>query len=142
MTIPYQIIRIETKQFAVFPEKFISSEPVLVKSSYSFSPSEDLKTIGCRSVFNYLQKDNLLLVTEICTYFAIAPEGSEEIAKKGVIPVGFLRYMATIAVGAARGIIHAKTEGLVLNSIVLPPINLVDIIKQDFQVNSSMGEKK
>lgn len=142
MTIPYQIIRIETKQFAVFPEKFINSEPVLVKSSFGFSPSEDLQTIGCRSVFNYIQNENLLLVTELLTVFALAPEGVEEIKKKGIIPVDFLRYMATIAVGAARGVIHTKTEGTVLNSIVLPPINLVEIIKQDLDVSGLTEEKK
>lgn len=142
MTIPYQIIRIETKQFAVFPEKFINTERVLVKSSYGFSPSEDLQTIGCRSVFNYIQNENLLLVTELLTFFALAPEGVEEIKKKGVIPVDFLRYMATIAVGAARGVIHTKTEGTVLNSIVLPPINLVEIIKQDLDISGLTEEKK
>ena len=142
MTIPYQIIRIETKQFAVFPEKFINTERVLVKSSYGFSPSEDLQTIGCRSVFNYIQNENLLLVTELLTVFALAPEGVEEIKKKGIIPVDFLRYMATIAVGAARGVIHTKTEGTVLNSIVLPPINLVEIIKQDLDISGLTEEKK
>ena len=142
MTIPYQIIRIETKQFAVFPEKFINTERVLVKSSYGFSPSEDLQTIGCRSVFNYIQNKNLLLVTELLTVFALAPEGVEEIKKKGIIPVDFLRYMATIAVGAARGVIHTKTEGTVLNSIVLPPINLVEIIKQDLDISGLTEEKK
>ena len=39
--------------------------------------------------------------------------------------------MGTIVVGAARGIIHAKTEGTILNSVILPPINLVEIIKDD-----------
>lgn len=43
-----------------------------------------------------------------------------------------LRYLATIATGTVRGIIHAKTENTVLNSVVVPPINLVEAIKEDF----------
>ena len=74
------------------------------------------------------------MILELIAYFAIAPEGIAEIQSKGSVPVDFLRYMGTIAVGAARGIIHAKTEGTVLNSIVLPPINLVEIIKDDLVI--------
>ena len=46
--------------------------------------------------------------------------------------VDFLRYLATIATGTVRGIIHTKTENTVLNSVVVPPINLVEAIKEDF----------
>ena len=75
-----------------------------------------------------------MLILEMNTYFLIAPEGIEEIKKNGSVPVDFLRYMGTIAVGTARGIVHAKTEGTVLNAIVLPPINLVEAIKEDLVV--------
>ena len=125
------IARLETNQFAIFPEKFNSLEPVGVNSSYEFSISADLSSIRCRSTFHYVQGDNVLMVLEMGAIFAIAPEGVSEIKAKGTVPVDFLRYMGTIVVGAARGIIHAKTEGTVLNSVILPPINLVEIIKED-----------
>ena len=40
--------------------------------------------------------------------------------------------MATIAVGAARGEIHARAEieKSDLSEVILPPINLVEIIKE------------
>lgn len=76
------------------------------------------------------------MVLELTAYFGIAPEGVAEIQKKSLVPVDFLRYMGTIVVGTARGIIHAKTEGTVLNSVVLPPINLVEIIKEDLVVKA------
>ena len=43
----------------------------------------------------------------------------------------FCRYMATIAVGAARGVIAAKVEGTNLENLVLPPINLMETIQRD-----------
>ena len=134
MTIPYRIARIETRQFALFPDKFSLADKVEVQSSYEFAVSEDIQSVRCRSLFHYVQEDQLLMVMEVFTYFAIAQEGIEEIKKKGSIPVDFLRYMGTIAVGTARGIIHAKTEGTTLNAVVLPPINLVEIIKDDLVV--------
>ena len=43
----------------------------------------------------------------------------------------FLRYLATISVGTARGIQHAKTQGTILNALVIPPINLMNMNIQD-----------
>lgn len=138
MTIPYRIERIETRQFAVFPDKFIHTKTVEVQSSYEFAVSDDISAIRCRSMFHYIQDDQLLLVLEMMTFFSIAPIGIDEIKKKKHIPVDFLRYMGTIAVGTARGIIHAKTEGTTLNAIVLPPINLVEIIKDNMAVTQEV----
>ena len=135
MTIPYRIERIETRQFALFPDKLNPAETVEVQSSYEFAVSDQVNAIRCRSLFHYVQTDQLLLVLEMISYFSIAPEGIAAIKKNGFVPVDFLRYMGTIAVGTARGIIHAKTEGTTLNAIVLPPINLVDIIKDDLVVS-------
>ncbi len=134
MTIPYRIFKIETNQFATFPEPFDNGSPVNVQTNFHFAASVDVTNVRCKALFNYRQGDNLLLVLDISTYFAIGEEGIAEIRKQGKIPVDFLRYIATIVVGAARGIIHAKTEGSVLNAVILPPINLVDIIRDDLPV--------
>ena len=136
MTIPYKIARLETKQFAIFPEKFNNSDPAEVSSSFEFSTSVDLETMRCRATFQYIQEDKVWLILELNAFFMIAPDGITEIKKKGAVPVDFLRYMGTIAVGAARGIIHARTEGTVLNAVVLPPINLMEIIKEDLVVGN------
>ena len=65
-------------------------------------------------------------------------EGRDEIRTKGCIEVNFLRYLATIVTGTVRGIIHTKTENTSLNPIVLPPINLVEAIKEDFIIPKSI----
>lgn len=51
-----------------------------------------------------------------------------------VLPKEFLRYLATISVGTARGIQHAKTQGTILNALVIPPINLMNLDIQDFKL--------
>jgi hypothetical protein len=134
MTIPYRIVKIENTQFAFFPDKFIVSDRVKVDVAFNFAPSKDLSMIRCTSIIHYTQNDNLLLVLELATYFEIAQVGIDNIKKDGKVPVDFLRYMGTIAIGTARGVIHAKTEGSVMNPVVLPPINLVEIIREDLKV--------
>jgi hypothetical protein len=133
--IPYKISNIVTKQFAIFPEKFVNGEIVNINTNYNFNLKVDFSEIRCSSVIQFIQKEQLILVLEVVCNFDIAAEGVDFIKNENKIPVDFLRYMATIVVGTARGIIHSKTEGSVLNSIVLPPINLVDTIQTDFQIN-------
>ncbi len=35
---------------------------------------------------------------------------------------------------AERGVIHAKTEGTILNPVVIPPINLEEMVKNDLML--------
>lgn len=134
MTIPYRISGIKTAQFALFPEKFINGRDITIQTSFSFGYNEALDSIRCISNFEYLQDENALMVSEIQCTFNISPEGTLELKKSKKIPVDFLRYMATIVTGTARGIIHAKSEGTLLAGIILPPINLMEAIKDDLPI--------
>lgn len=138
MNIPYRIEKIETKQFALFPESLSSGSEVNISTNFTFSVSSDISHIRCISTYKYEQKDALLLVLELATYFGIAPEGISQIKEAGKIDVEFLRYMATIAVGTARGVIHSQSQGTQLNALVLPPINLIPVITEDY----SIGKEK
>ena len=133
--IPYRISKIETSQFAIFPKLFVNGQNVRISTSANFALKTDLSEIRNSLMIEYYQGTQLLLVLQINCYFEIAPEGIDSIKEERRIPVSFLRYMATISTGAARGIIHAKTEGSVLNSIILSPINLVELLKEDFPIN-------
>ena len=98
----------------------------------SYCVNNNVTDIRCVTKFSYIQEEKLLLTTEIHTFFAVSEEGGKQISEQGRLEVGFLRYLATIATGTARGIIHTKTENTSLNPVVLPPINLVSAIKDDF----------
>ena len=78
------------------------------------------------------EDENLLLLIEVTCFFDIDKDAIKQLLEAGRIEVDFLRYLATITTGTIRGIIHTKTEGTSLNLIVLPPINLMDAIKNDF----------
>ncbi len=139
--IPYRISLIETKQFAIFPDKFINGENVNIDTNYNFDLKSDFSQIRCTSNIKFTQQENLILILEVACHFDIAQDGIDYIKNQNKVPVDFLRYMATIVVGTARGIIHAKTDTTVLNTIVLPPINLVDAIGEDL-IFEGLSEKK
>lgn len=135
MAIPFRIRQIKTQQFAMFPEKLTNGEHVTVQSEFGFSLSDDLSSVRCISKFTYTQNEILLLTTEVHCFFEVNDVGKNEILDKGRLEVDFLRYLATIVTGTIRGIIHTKTENTVLNPIVLPPINLVEAIKEDMIID-------
>lgn len=132
--IPYKIQQIKTLQFAIFPEKFINREKVQTSASFNFAYNPSTSSIRCTASIEFMQNEVLLLTTEIQCFFSIAPEGIEQLQNQQEVPVGFLQYMGTITTGTVRGIIHAKTEGTVLNSIVLPPLNLTEAITEGMHI--------
>jgi hypothetical protein len=136
MNIPFRINKIKTLQFAMFPENLIN-DTIRVSTRYEFQLDKENKIILCKSGFQYSQGEKVILVLQIACYFDIEEKGFESFKQdqKIRIPVEFMRYLATISVGTARGVIHAKTENTPLNPIVLPPINLVEAIKNDYLTN-------
>ena len=106
-------------------------------SEFSFGVNTEIKNILCVTKLSYRQNENLLLTTEVHCIFDIREDGVNQLKEQGRVVVDFLRYLATIATGAVRGIIHTKTENTVLNPVVVPPINLVEAIKEDFVFKQS-----
>lgn len=135
MEIPYKIKKIETNEFASFPENYSRDGKSRIQIGFEFSVSSIQPIIRCKAVFTDLntdQKPTYRLV--LSCYFMIESKAYQNMSKDNnlTIPVGFLRYMATIAVGTARGVLHAKMERSVMSDYVLPPINLVQMIKEDY----------
>ena len=118
-------------QFAIFPENLINGQEVLVNTNCGYNVRSDLNQVRNVISVNYNQNEKLLMVVQLACYYDIAPEGVEAIKAEGKIPVDFLRYMGSISVGTIRGVIHAKTEGTVLNPVVMPPVNLEEMVKND-----------
>lgn len=116
----------------MFPEQLVNGDNVTVESDFGFGVNTDASDTRCVTKINYIQGEKLLLTAEVHCFFEVNEEGSKLLTEKGRIEVGFLRYLATIATGTIRGIIFTKTENTTLNPVVLPPLNLVEAIKDDF----------
>lgn len=69
----------------------------------------------------------------------LSEQSWESITKEDelVVPSFFLQHMANIVVGISRGIIFVKTEGLNVQSLPLPLIDLVSVIKEDLIIKIS-----
>lgn len=131
MAIKYRIAQIRTPQFAIFPDNYDKQKDVNIHVGVSFNVTNPLHLIKCIFHVDYSQGERPLMKTVVECVFEIAKEAAEEIKKTGKIKVEFLRYVGTITVGTARGVIAAKTENTEINHLVLPPVNLVEHLKED-----------
>lgn len=133
--IAYRIVQVAVEDFKMLPQQLNEKEELGINTSFSFQANFDLKCIRCLSSFVFTKGADKLIELKLSCVFSIEPSMFESLynADKTQLTVEayFCRYMATIAVGAARGVIAAKTQGSSLEDVVLPPINLMETIKTD-----------
>ena len=54
--------------------------------------------------------------------------------EKTIIPKELLEYFAVHTIGTARGILFCKTESTPYNNIIIPPLNVSEMIKDDMVI--------
>jgi len=134
--IPFRIFKIENDPIDLHAD--LVEENVDIEFGFQVSFNGDLKNriIGCKTDYMFKQKDTVVSSLTVYCYFMIEENfvKAKTVDKKLLLGKDFLRYLATISVGTARGIQHAKTQGTILNSLVIPPINLMEVDIQDFML--------
>ena len=128
----YKILGIRTIDFSCLQE-IDENISITFNTEYKFRLNKVDCLIGCISNFTYLQQNKVIMNLSLECVFAIEPEFFKSLREgdKYIVSADCLQYLATISVGTARGEIHARSEAAnspVMN-LVLPPINLTEIIK-------------
>lgn len=136
--ITFRMSGISIEQFAILSTDLPPKDaPINIQTDIHFSAAFEKPTILTHMKFTYLGQDDApLLILELVCRFKIDEDSWNEMHKNGnlVVPKGFLAHMAVHTVGTARGILFCKTEGTALNLIILPPINVAEMITEDFVV--------
>ena len=133
--IPYRIVEIIVNGFNVQSDENLDKNiEINVSTEFSYAVNIPAHRVRCISKYIYTQDEKEVLSCDLTCTFEVKEEAFNSFIKddKLTLDVDWLRYMATIAVGAARGEIHARAEieKSELSEIILPPINLVEIIKE------------
>lgn len=132
--VEFSLARIGTEQFAIIEEAFKEGAPVALNTNLRFGIDRSNRVVAVFSQFQFEQERIPFLKVELAVQFAVA-EASWQLLLRDevttVIPKGFLAHLAMIAVGTARGVLHAKTEGTRFNKFVLPTINVADMVTED-----------
>lgn len=140
--IPFRIFKITNDPIELHADLFDGQSPTEFGTEFSFNGDLKQRIIGCRSIYIFRQGANILSSLTVYCYFEIASEYVNENLADGKLMLNkdFLRYLATISVGTARGIQHAKTQGTILNGFVIPPVNLMEMEFRDMELKDNGGE--
>lgn len=107
--------------------------------SFRFKVNVEEQIICCVSQYLYKTDQETLMDLELECYFKVMEDYFRSQIKEDTLTIdtNILQYLATIAVGTARGEIHARCAmaDSPLQNIVLPPVNLTKIITSPAEFN-------
>ena len=87
--------------------------------------------------FNFVSEEEKVMLLKLNCEFQIQEDdwNGQINDSRIVVPKSFIEYLVVQTVGTARGVLHCKTEGTALNHIILPPMNVSDMINGDMIIN-------
>lgn len=136
--IPFRIIGMKVEDFRLTTRDIQDFSGIILNTSFAFGVSAKNHIVQSYGTYSYcIGDDELVKLSLICSFDISEGAFNGFINEnKFVLDSFFSRYLATINVGAARGEIHAKCEsaGSNLSKIILPPINLVEAIPSDVEI--------
>lgn len=137
--IPYRIVQVYIDDFNMKDQPVEEGAKFGVRSNYTFQTQFEAQLLRCISTYSFIKDDESILDLQLTCVFTVEQDAYNEMYSENktklTVPMYFCRYMATIAVGAARGVIATKVQGTNLENLVLPPINLVETIQRDSVFN-------
>lgn len=134
--IRFKMFRISTGQFAILSTEAPQGE-VDITTSMELKHSNDGSSVMVHATFTFSENEKQVMILETTCEFSIHPEDLQTLTKEGqiVIPKGTIDYFIAQTIGTARGILHCKTEGTPFNGIIIPPMNVTGMFKDDMVIN-------
>jgi hypothetical protein len=138
-SVGFSLRQITTEQFAIVEESFSEGKEVELSLNLRFGANlPDNKLIGAFVLFKFAIANQPFLLLEVGCQFEIEPTIWESLydAETNSIEFGkgFMAHLAMLAVGTARGVMHAKTENTIFNQFIIPTINVSELIKEDIKL--------
>lgn len=129
------MVGIHIDQFAILASSF-PTRAFDMNFGLGFKVAEDQKMFGCTCEIDYSAGEDRIITLKITCDFLIRPDDwNSQIANDGniLLTKELQSFLALHTVGTARGIMFCKTEGTPFNSLIVPPVNLDKVIREDIQ---------
>jgi hypothetical protein len=133
--ISFSLIKIVTEQFAIIDDAYSENDKIGVKSNIRFGVNKENRQIACSSEFTLNSDDKPFIILKSSCYFELENSSWKRLIDKEasalIAPRSLLIHLAVLAIGASRGILHAKTENTCFNRFILPIIDVSEVIRED-----------
>lgn len=136
--VKFGLRKITTTQFATIDSVEIDVQSIKLNFGFGFGINEANRLLGCAAKFEFLSNGMPFIVLSLTCDFEIESETWDSFIHTDsntiVFPLSMVTHLAVLAVGTARGVLHAKTENTKYNQYFLPTINVTDNIKEDIVI--------
>lgn len=113
-----------------------SNASVGIETNFNFSFNKTEGILKCAINLTFIQESRPFLKSELQTFFEIAKDSIEELTGENdiTIPKGLLCQFASLSYGSFRGVLHMRTINTELSNLILPPVYLNNVIKDDMKI--------
>lgn len=140
----YRFNNVSVEQFATLSNNFSKTDSMDYETFLSFRFLKDERLLVSRAEVNLFQDKELKMKAVLDCSFEVKEESVTEVIQENgnmVFPKHFLIQLASLNYGTLRGIVIERTKGTVFSSIILPPLLVGDIIKEDLIIPFESEEK-
>jgi hypothetical protein len=136
--IRFTFAKINTDEFAIVTEKYDLEIIATMQLGLAFNFVKEETSIGVQAKCVFHQEGTVLIVIAVTCWFKIILEDWDTIYQEDTKQVVLSRinamHFASLTISTTRGVLHAKTETFPLNNLMIPPVNLNDLIKEDVSI--------
>ena len=124
-------------QFSPEWDRYDSNNPMVgIETNFNFSYNKSERVLKCTTKLHFIQDNQIFLKSELQTFYEISKDSIEMLTNENVItiPKGLLCQFASLAYGSYRGVIYMKSINTALCNLILPPLYLDEVIKDDMKI--------
>ena len=133
----YRFAGLELKQFATFEDGYAEdNREISISCKFTFAYNFSQNIVCCTNSVSISKEGDVLVKADLDGYFVINPESVASIsdADAVVLPPELQAQFASLTYGTLRGVIFAKTIGTPFSKIVLPPNDVLEVMKTPLRI--------
>ncbi len=132
----FAFVGLKTTQFSTNDKAYKTTGALDLQTNIGFGLDEVNKVLIVEVLFDFLKKkDSPFLKIGLQGHFEIDNKSWKALSNTDdntfVIPMKLITHLVVLTIGAARGALHAKTEGTIYNTYLLPTVNVAELINED-----------
>lgn len=137
----FAFVGLKTTQFATNDKAHRNTGDLDLQTNIGFALDEANRVLIVEVQFDFFKiKDAPFLKIGLQGHFEIDAKGWKQLSNNDspsiVFPQKLITHFVVLTIGAARGALHAKTEGSIYNTYILPTVNVADVINKDVSFTS------
>lgn len=133
----YRFTGLELKQFASFEDGYTEDgREIAISCKFTFAYNFLENIVCCTNSISIAKEGFILVKADLDAFFAINPQSAASLvdADAVVLSPELQAQFASLTYGTMRGVVFTKTLGTPLCKIVLPPNDVLEVMKAPLRI--------